>query len=116
MITAAAGPTEKKMTTGIRYAKAGMICAASSTGVISRSNRSERPATMPSGTPTSSDSATATSISDSVCMLSSQRPRAANDAKLATMITPARRPPNRHASSPPRRVVPGHVSHFESRW
>ena len=116
MITAAAGPTEKKMTTGIRYANAGMICAASSTGVMNALNRSERPATMPRGTPTSSENATATSISASVCMLSSQRPSAANDAKLATMIAAARRPPKRHASRPPKSVVPGHVSQLESRW
>ena len=34
--TAAPGPTEKSRTIGIRYAKAGMICIASSTGVIAR--------------------------------------------------------------------------------
>jgi hypothetical protein len=35
-ITAAAGPTENTITTGIRYAKAGTICIASRTGVIPR--------------------------------------------------------------------------------
>ena len=54
-----------------------MICIASSTGVITRLNRSERPASTPSGIPTSSESATAASISASVSMLSSQSPSVA---------------------------------------
>ena len=43
-ITAAAGPTENRITTGIRYANAGTICIASSPGVIARWKRSLRPA------------------------------------------------------------------------
>jgi hypothetical protein len=35
-MTAAAGPTEKMITTGMRYANAGTICIASSPGVIAR--------------------------------------------------------------------------------
>ena len=72
--------------------------------------RSERPAQTPRGTPTTSDRPTATSISANVCMLSSHSPRVANDAKVASMITPARRPPKRSASSVPNAVVPAQVS------
>jgi hypothetical protein len=35
-ITAAPGPTENRITIGIRYANAGTICIASSPGVIAR--------------------------------------------------------------------------------
>ena len=109
MITAAPGPTEKRITTGIRYANAGMICIASSTGVIARLNRSERPARTPSGMPTASESPTAASISASVCMLSSQSPSAANEAKAPSMISPARRPPKRSDDERRRALVPTHV-------
>ena len=78
-MTAAAGPTENTITTGIRYANAGMICIASRIGVIARWKRSLRPATMPTGTPMRMEISTAALISASVCMLSSQRPSRAND-------------------------------------
>ena len=115
-MTAAPAPTEKKITTGIRYANAGMICIASRIGVIVRRKRSERPARTPSGTPTASESETAASISDSVCMLSSQRPSTAKDAKLANMISAARRPPKRRASSVPSAVVPAQVSFVRTSY
>ena len=110
-ITAAAGPTEKRITTGIRYAKAGTICMASSAGVTARWTRSLRPAKIPSGTPIASDSVTAASISASVWMLSSQSPISANEAKAPAVISAARQPPKRSTISTPAANVPTQVSH-----
>ena len=90
---AAPGPTEKRITIGIRYAKAGMICIASSTGVIARANRSERPASTPRGRPIASASATDAKVSANVRTLGSQRPIAANAANAAATPSAARRPP-----------------------
>ena len=86
-----------------------MICIASSTGVITRLKRSERPAITPSGMPTASESATAASISASVSMLSSQSPSVPNDASAPSMISDARSPPKRRASSVAADVVPAQV-------
>ena len=113
--TAAAGPIEKRITTGIRYANAGTICIASSTGVIARRTRAERPARMPTGIPTRRDRPTATSIRASVSMLSSQRPSSANDANADSVIRAARRPPKRSMSNTPAIVVPAQVSQSSSR-
>ena len=63
--------------------------------MIAAWNRSERPATMPSGTPTRSDRPTAASIRASVSMLASQSPSSANEAKARATITAARTPPKR---------------------
>ena len=67
--------------------------------MIARLKRLERPATMPSGIPTSSESATATSISASVCMLSSHSPVSANEAKAQSVTSAARKPPKRRTRS-----------------
>ena len=79
-------------------------------GVIAFAKRSERPATMPSGMPMRSESPTATSISASVCMLSSQRPVSANVANATSVIercAQAAEPRNdEHAGN--RRPDPGH--------
>jgi hypothetical protein len=109
-ITAAAGPTENRITIGIRYAKAGTICIASSTGVIARWKRSLRPATTPSGKPTASERSTAASMSASVCMLSSQSPISAKDTNAARTISPARQPPKRQTMNVPAAIVPTQVS------
>ena len=110
MITAAPGPTEKRITIGIRYANAGTICIASSTGVMARSKRSERPGEMPSGIPTTSESPTAENISASVWMLSSQSPLSANIANAASAQIAARTPPKRSDDERRRRrcADPGH--------
>ena len=110
------------MTTGIRYAKAGTICIASSTGVIARSNRFESPVRTPSGTPTRSERPTAASMSAKVCMLSSHSPVSANVANAPPTHAAARQPPNRSAIAVPTTVVPSQVSHrsnlsnHSTRW
>ena len=86
------------MTTGIRYANAGTICIASSTGVTARWNRSERPARTPSGIPIASESATAENMSAKVSTLSCQRPMSANDRNAASTPSAARRLPKRSAT------------------
>ena len=108
--TAAPGPTESSRTIGIRYANAGMICIASSTGVITRCTRSERPAAIPTGTPIASESATEANVSANVRMLASQTPSAANDTNAAAVPSAARRPPKRSTIAVPSTVVPTHVS------
>ena len=110
-ITAAAGPTENRITTGIRYANAGMICIASSAGVIVRCTRALRPAQMPIGTPTRSESATAASISASVWMLGSHSPISANERNAARTISAARQPPKRSTISVAAAVTPSQVIH-----
>ena len=110
-ITAAAGPTENRITTGIRYANAGMICAASRNGVSRRWKPGDRPATIPIGIPITSDSATAASMSASVCTLSSHSPISAKETHAATTISAGRRPPKRHTSSADPASVPTQVSH-----
>ncbi len=86
-----------------------MICIASSTGVIVRWKRSESPARTPSGSPTRSERPTAASMSESVCMLSTQSPLAANVAKAASAQIPARAPPNRRETATPATVTPTQV-------
>ena len=113
--TAAAGPIEKRITTGIRYANAGTICIASRIGVIARRNRAERPARIPSGIPTRRERPTEASIRASVSMLSSQRPKSAKVAKADSVIRAARRPPKRSTSATPATVVPAQVSQISSR-
>src|SRR5581483_6577393 len=108
--TAAPGPTESSSTIGMRYANAGMICIASSTGVIARWTRSERPAAMPTGTPIASESATEANVSAKVRMLASQTPSAANDTNAAAVPSAARRPPKRSTTAVPSAAVPTHVS------
>ena len=65
---------------------------------------------MPIGTPIRSASPTDAIISASVSMLASQRPSSANEAKPASTIAPARRPPKRQTTSVPATVVPIQVS------
>ena len=105
-MTAAAGPTENTITTGIRYAKAGMICIPSRIGVIARWTRSLRPATMPTGTPMRIEISTAALMSASVCMLSSQRPSRANDTNAPKTTSAARRPPKRRTIAVPAMITP----------
>ena len=114
--TAAAGPTENRITTGIRYANAGTICIASSTGVIARWKRSERPAMTPSGMPTRSESDTAASMSASVCMLGSHRPISANNANAPSTQSAARQPPKRSTISTKAAVVPTQVMSSKSSF
>ena len=87
-----------------------MICIASSTGEIAAWNRSERPATMPSGMPTRSESPTAASISASVSMLASQRPSRAKEANADAVITAARTPPNLSTVIVPTAAAPSQLS------
>ena len=107
--TAAPGPTENSRTIGIRYANAGTICIASSSGVIARWNRSERPAATPSGRPIASERATDANVRANVRILGSHRPIAANDTNAASVPSAARRPPKRKTTSTPRAVVPTQV-------
>jgi len=83
-----------------------MICIASRTGVIARSNRSDLPAMIPSGMPTSSERDTAAIISASVWMLSSHRPLSANVAKATIAQIAAFGPPNRSDTRTPTTAVP----------
>src|SRR5207248_3314822 len=83
---------------------------ASSTGVITRCTRSERPAAIPTGTPIASESATEANVSANVRMLASQTPRAANETNAAAVPSAARRPPKRRTTAVPSTVVPTHVS------
>ena len=70
---------------------------------------------MPNGIPISKDSETATSISESVCMLSSHNPASANDANANSVMSAARTPPKRSTSTTPAIVVPAHVIQSSSR-
>src|SRR3954463_9252172 len=108
--TAAPGPTEKRITTGIRYANAGTICIASSTGVIALLKRHERPASTPTGRPTSSESPTAANTSENVSTDSSHSPSSAKLANAASTPSAARRPPKRSTTSVPSTTVPAQVS------
>ncbi len=87
-----------------------MICIASRIGVTERRNRSERPASTPSGIPISSESETAAVISANVCTLSSQRPISANDANAAATPSAALRLPKRSTTTIPKAAVPTQVS------
>ena len=99
-----------------------MICIASSSGVIARWKRSERPASTPSGIPTSSERLTAAIVSENVSMLSCQRPMSANEPSASRTPAAARRPPKRNTISAPSTVVPAHLSlrknevSHETRW
>ncbi len=79
-------------------------------GVTARRNRSERPASTPSGIPISSESETAAVISAKVCTLSSQRPSTANETNAAATPSAARRLPKRSTTTIPNVAVPTHVS------
>ena len=86
-----------------------MICIASSTGVIAELNRAERPATIPSGTPTTSDMPTAANISEKVRTASSQRPSTAKLTNARKVPSAALRPPKRRTISVPSAAVPDHL-------
>ena len=98
------------MTIGIRYANAGTICIASSTGVMNRWKRSDRPASTPSGSPIASDSDTDAIVRANVWTLASQRPINANEKNATRTPSAARRPPKRSTTSVPSTVVPAQVS------
>src|SRR6266849_8047915 len=87
-----------------------MICIASSTGVTTRRNRSERPAQTPSGMPIRSDKLTDAKVSANVRTLGSHTPVAANETNAASTISAARRPPKRSTTRVPSAVVPAQVS------
>ncbi len=73
--------------------------------------RSLRPAITPIGTPTTSESITAASISASVCIDSSHSPMRAKETSANSTIRPARQPPKRHTIATPAMITPGQVSH-----
>src|SRR5258705_2700970 len=102
------------ITTGIKYANVGTICAASSNGGMQRSNRSERPAITPSGIPTSRDSPTAAKISAKVCTLCSQSPISANEANAARTPKACCQRPKRSTTSVPSATVPTQVSFWKN--
>ena len=77
--------------------------------MIARSNRTDSPASTPSGIPTRSDNDTAASMRASVCMLSTQSPVSANTANAPSAQAAARTPPYRSTTSTPATVVPTQV-------
>ena len=111
-ITAEGLPTENRITTGIRYAKAGMICIASSTGVITLLKRFERPAQMPSGMPIASETMTDATISARVCMLSAQSPITPNESRAPVTTSDARQPHQRRVMPTSARPTPTNVMPF----
>ena len=97
IVATAAGttPTVKNITAGTRYAAAGMVCIASSTGRRNRSKRRSSAAITPSGTPMATAMSTATSINTSVSTVGSHSPtspgtRAATAATVAIRHRPVR--------------------------
>lgn len=68
-------PSPNSISTGIRYTKLGSVCITSSTGSSIRRSHALRDARMPAGTPIATDSTVATSISASVCISLSHRPK-----------------------------------------
>ena len=72
--------------------------------------RSLRPARIPIGTPTRSESTTAASIRASVCMLSSHSPMRANETNAANTVSAGRQPPKRNTTITPAAITPTQVS------
>ncbi len=68
-------PRPNSISTGIRYTKLGSVCMMSSTGSRMRRSHALREVKMPSGTPSTTDSMVATSISASVSISLSHRPK-----------------------------------------
>ena len=87
-----------------------MTWAVSRTPRNPRSARSLRPATIPSGTPMSRATATATSINARVTMVSSQKPRMPHPKSAMTAAAAARAPPVRQPITPTSASTPGQRS------
>ena len=111
---AVAAPIPKSSTSGKRYANAGTVCIASSSGRRAFSARSFLPAQIPSGMPIKSPAPTDTMMSASVSMLDSQRPSSPINENPAAATIAIRHPAKIAARAAAATMTPRYVIRFKT--